>query len=164
MIFNDGNIRVTETQEANNLDIILGLNLPGFKLVLDRILKNAKDEICDRYYQNKINLRESQNEGEELEEDKRHYYDELNKCNNTTLIEIEKEEFVKLVEQKYSKDSFELNLFYNPLLKDYYTLYINNNLIKSKDENLRENINDNNENDNNKESSEIYIEEEENNI
>ena len=89
--FNDGSIRVTEKPGSNNINIILGLIIPGFKPVLDRIIKKVKDEICGKYYQNEINLRGSKNVGKELENDKKIYYDELNRCNNSTLVEIEKE-------------------------------------------------------------------------
>ena len=165
--YNDGLIRVTEMPKANNINIILGLNLPGLKPILDRIIKTVRDEICNKYYQNEINLRESQNIGKELENDKIIYYEELARYNNSTLIEIEKEELLHLIENYYIKNENGLYIFYYILLNDYYTLYINNNFYKSNNNIRNDNIirNDNNnqneniienneENDENKENSE----------
>ena len=141
--FEDGSMRITEKPNANNIEIILGLNLPGSKPVLDRIIQKVKDEICNKYYQNEIDLRGCFSEEDQLEKDLQIYYDELDRCNNSTLIEIGKEKYLKSFENYYCNSINDLNLFYSILLNDYYTLYINYNLNKSNDNNLKQNLNQN---------------------
>ena len=143
LTFEDESMRITEKPKANNIEIILGLNLPGSKPFIDRIIKKVKDEICNKYYQNEIFLRECFSEGDQLEKDLQIYRDELNRCNNSTLIEIGKEKYLKSFEKYYCDNINDLNLFYSILLNDYYTLYINHNLNKSIDNNLNQNLNQN---------------------
>ena len=138
---NDGLIRIKEKQESNNLNIIIGLNLPGLKPVLDVIIKNAKNNVCKGYYANENILRKSQNEGDELDKDKKKYYDELDKYNNLTLTDIKNNEYLNKIGKSYEDYPYELELFYCILLNDYYTLFIINNLYESKIGNLRQKSN-----------------------
>ena len=151
LLFNDGKIRVTEKPGANNIDVILGLNLPGLKTTLDKIIKKVNDEICPKYYQNEVNYRGNKKKEKELENDKKLYDDELDKCNNSTLVEIEKEELLNLIEKSFVDNQNNIDLFYSILLNDYYTLYINNYILKSNNNN--NNINNNNRNQNNQEEN-----------
>ena len=141
LTFEDGAMRITEKPNANNIEIILGLNLPGIKPVLDRIIKSVKDEICNKYYQNETNLRGCFSEEEQLQKDLQIYFDELNRCNNSTLIELGKEKYLKSIENFYCNSINDVNLFYSIVLNDYYTLYINYNLNKSNNNNLNQNEN-----------------------
>ena len=67
------------------------------------------------------------------------YYDKANRCNNSTLIEIEKNEFFISNKKYLNNNPTSLYIFYNILYDDYYTLYINNNLNKSNDNNFKVN-------------------------
>ena len=138
---NDGLIKIKEKPESNNLNIIIGLNLPGLKPVLDVIIKNAKNNVCKGYYANENILRKSQNEGDELDKDKKKYYDELDKYNNLTLTDIKNNEYLNKIGKSYEDYPYELELFYCILLNDYYTLFIINNLYESKIGNLRQKSN-----------------------
>ena len=159
MVYNDGLLRITERLGANNIDIILGLNLPGMKTILDRIMKKVRDEICDKYYKNEMNLRESVNKGKELTNNINSYYEELKRLNNSTSIEIEKEMLLLIIENNLNEKQNEISLFYHLLLNDYYTLYIFNNLNKSNNNDLG---NNNNQNENRNNENEINNNEKEN--
>ena len=131
-------IRLNERIGANNINSIIGLNLPGSKTALFKIIHKIKEEISNNYYQNEMNLRGYQKgSDEELNKEKQNYYDELNKYNNDTLNEIEKQEFIIFNEKYYNNNENEFKVFFSFLLNDYYTLYIDNNLNKSN--NKREN-------------------------
>lgn len=95
----DGTIRITERLGANNLNILLGLNLPGIKPTLDKLVKKVRDEVVNKYYQNEINIRENQSSEEQLEKDIENYYNELSRYNSSTLIEIEKDEFINIIKK-----------------------------------------------------------------
>ena len=166
LIFNDGSVRINEAIGSNKLNIILGLIIPGVKKILDKIIKKVKDEITNKYYENEINLRCYLNSDEdkenELNEEKQIYFDELNRCNNSTLIDIEKQKFLIMNEKYFNNNPNELNVFYYMLFNDYYTLYINNNLNKSKNdkkgnnnENKEEKKEENNEQEDQEEQEEI---------
>ena len=141
----DGTIRITERLGANNLNILLGLNLPGIKPTLDKLVKKVRDEVVNKYYQNEINIRENQSSEEQLEKDIENYYNELSRYNSSTLIEIEKDEFINIIKKTYDKEPIFLDVFYYLILNDYLTLYINNNLNKSNNNNARQNQNQINE-------------------
>ena len=138
-----GTIRVTERLGANNLDLLLGLNLPGVKPILDKLVKKVRDEVVNKYYQNEINLRENQSSQEQLKKDIEAYYNELSRYNSSTLIEIEKDEFINIIKNTYAKEPIYLDIFYYLMLNDYLTVYINNNLNKSNNNNARQNQNQN---------------------
>ena len=139
----EGTIRITERLGANNINILLGLNLPGIKPTLDRLVKKVRDEVVNKYYQNEINLRENQNSEDQLKKDIEAYYNELSRYNSSTLIEIEKDEFINMIKDTYDKDPAYLDYFYYLMFNDYLTLYINNNLNKSNNNNVRQNQNQN---------------------
>ena len=133
-------IQITEKYEANQINVMLGLFLPGLKRNLERIIQNSKNEISNKYYQNEFNLRENKNK-EELNKNIEMYNDELKRCNYSTLIEIEKDKFINIIEKYYNnKDITKLNIFYSLLLEDFFTLFINNNLSKSINKNIRHDI------------------------
>ena len=145
LILKDINIRLTERIGSNNLNIILGLNLPGVKPFLDKIIQKVRDEVINKYYQNEINLRGYQkkniedDEKNELQNEIQNYNFALNRCNNSTLTEIEKQEFFISNIKYWDNNPIYLNAFYDILYEDYYTLYVNNNLNKSNDNNFKTN-------------------------
>ena len=141
-------MRVTEKPGANNIEIVLGLKLPGLKTTIDKIVKKVREEIVPKYYKNEDDLRRNQNKGKELENDIEKYKDELKRLNDITNIEIENQEILNLIIKGYGNNQEQVNYFYNLLLDDYYTLYINNNLNKSKEEVVNNNEINNNENNN----------------
>ena len=150
VIFNDGLTYVNEEMEANNINLILGLNLPGFKRPLDNLINKVKDEIAKKYYQNEVNLRECiKEENEDIKTEKQNYFDKLNRFNNSTLIDIEKEEFLIKNQKIFNNNSNELNIFYYLIFNDYYTLYINKRLVKPNIDTKKNNSqNENNDQDN----------------
>ena len=149
MVYNDGALRVNERLGANRVNTILGLILPGSKPILEKLVNMIKGEITDKYYQNEMNFKESKNSGKELMNDLKEYNDELNRLNNSTVVEIQKDEFLASIGNYYKKNVEELTIFYYILINDYYTLYINNILNRSSNNNNnRQNIDNNNEDDN----------------
>ena len=142
MVYNDGALRVIEKLGANRVNTILGLNLPGSKTILEKLVNTIKGEITDKYYQNEMNFKESKNSN-----DLKEYNDEINRLNNSTYVEIQKDEFLTTVADYYKNNVEELTIFYNILINDYYILYINNILNKSNNNNTQS-TNNNNENEN----------------
>jgi hypothetical protein len=69
LMFNDGKTRITERPGANNLEIILGLKLPGLKTTIDRIIKKVREEVVPKYFKNEDDLRRNVNQGDQLEND-----------------------------------------------------------------------------------------------
>ena len=148
LLFNDGITKVTEKQGSNNLKIILGFRLPGLKTTIDKIIKKIRDTIVPKYYKNEDDLRRNKNEGEQLEKDKNDYKEELRRLNYMANLEIENHEIINLIKKGYINNQDDLQYFYDLLLDDYYTFYINNNLTKANENNVDVN-NENNINNNN---------------
>ena len=148
LMFNDGKTRITERPGANNLEIILGLKLPGLKTTIDRIIKKVREEVVPKYFKNEDDLRRNVNKDEQLVKDINYYKEELKRLNNITNLEIENQEILNLIVKGYSNSQEESYIFYDLLLNDYYTLFINNNMNKSDEEVVNNNNENNNENNN----------------
>ena len=169
LMFNDGKTRITERPGANNLEIILGLKLPGLKTTIDMIIKKVREEVAPKYFKNEDDLRRNVNKDEQLVKDINNYKEELKRLNNVTNLEIENQEILNLIVKGYANSQEESYIFYDLLLNDYYTLFINNNINKSDEdivnnnnENNNENNNGNN-NDNNNDNNNNNIEQNNNN-
>ena len=147
--FNDGKTKITEKPAANKLDIYLGLKLPGLKTTIDKIVKKVKDDVLPKYFKNEDDLRRTKNKDKQLEIDIINYKDELKRLNDITNLEIENQELLNIIVKKYGKKQEEINEFYDILLNDYYTLYINIIFNKTKDDRAAVNDNEGNNNENN---------------
>ena len=144
VIFNNGNIQITEGPGANNLEIILGLKLPGLKTTIDTIIQKVKEGVKLKYFKNEEDLRRNINKGEQLEKDINNYKQELKRLDDFTNLEIENIEIVKLIEKRYKNNQEDANKFYELMLNDYYTLYINYNFNKTNDDFIEINNDENN--------------------
>ena len=147
LILNDNIIKITKNQRANNIEIVLGLNMPGIKPLFNNILKYIKDNIIKKYRINENNLRDFLEEEEEIEEAKRKYFQELNAFNDSISNLIIKEPIIRSI---IDNNKVEKKLLYNLLINDYFTIYINNNFKKKRNkiknkiqEKLIDNINNN---------------------
>ena len=104
------------------------LHFPELKPSLDNIINLVKNNITKKYRENENNLRinyyDKEHEKEEIEE----YFRNLNLLDNYLILIINKDEYlIKFLNsnQKQNKD------FYNLLISDYYTIFLNN-MIKRK--------------------------------
>ncbi len=162
LLFNDGKTKITEKQGANKLDIFLGLKLPGLKTTIDKIAKKVKDDVLHKYFKNEDDLRRTENKDKQLEKDINNYKEELKRLDDITNLEIESQEILNLIVKAYGNKPEEINQFYESLLNDYYTLYININFNKSKDDRVQVNENRENNNENNAENNNQEINNENN--
>ena len=120
------NINFNNSQMINNkLQITLGLILPGMRPCIELLTKKFNSENNKNYKKNERNLRLSKND--DLLKD---YYEKLKNFTQSTILEIQKEELLSKITRKLEEN--ELIIFYCLLLNDYYTLFIDKNLNKSK--------------------------------
>jgi len=108
------------------LEITLGLILPGMKTCIESLIKKFRNENYLNYKKNERNIRTSQSTNE-LEED---YYNKLRKYTQTTMLEFKKDKLYSEIIKELNGN--ELNIFYNLLLNDYYTIFIDKHINKSK--------------------------------
>ena len=128
LIYNDGLTRVTAKPGANNVEIILGLKLPGIKPIFDKIFKNIKDNnLAIRYRRNENNLRGYFNDKEEEEEEIRKYFRVLDshEVSIQNIIRGE-EQLLKIIELNKEKPDH----IYNLIISDYFTMFLINNFYK----------------------------------
>ena len=130
--FSDGKTKITEKQKSNKVDIMFGFKLPGIKSILDDIIKMVKESIDD-YRKNEDNLRGYYEDDEKEQQDLiNKYFNKLESCDNSTLNMIEKEEKLLRILENNKESSDEL---YNLIINDYFTLFLNHNLNKKKNQN-----------------------------
>ena len=105
------------------------LHFPELKPSLDNIINLVKNNITKKYRENENNLRinyyDKKHEKEEIEE----YFRNLKLFDNYLIHIINKDEYlIKFLNsnQKQNKD------FYNLLISDYYTIFLNNMIKKKK--------------------------------
>ena len=124
--FSREEIKITEKINSNIVNIILGLEIPGIKIVFEDIEKKINENIS-KFRINEFNLRirkkDSEDSKENIEND---YWKELKKYCNFTVIEIKNEIFISKIINILKEE--EINLFYEILINDYYIFFINNNL------------------------------------
>ena len=127
----------------NELNIILGLNLPGIKPTIDYICQRFRNESLLHYKQNENSLRQFGNWSEEVIQIKRNdFINNLNKLNDFTYYELLKNKiFIKILNKENNENNNKNNdekeeKLFNLFLDDYYTLfiyekiYLNNNKEK----------------------------------
>ena len=128
---------IIEEQEKNKLDIILGLKLPGFKAIINSIIKRFRNEFMNQYRKYENTLRDDLDEYE-IESKKQEYFSHIKIYNHIITIEIEKNEIISEILKEnniYIKEEL-FDLF----LKDYYFLFIETNLKNINKENNKNDI------------------------
>jgi hypothetical protein len=121
------NFVFNNSQSINKkLQITLGLILPGMKSCIESLINKFRDGNYLNYKKNERNIRIAKSTNE-LEKD---YYDKLRNYNQSTMLDFQKEKLFSEIIQKMNEN--ELNIFYNLLLNDYYTLFIDKHINKSK--------------------------------
>ena len=132
--FNENNKKfILEQLGMNELNIILGLNLPGIKAILDSICQRFRTEYLLLYRQNENILRQIEKKDEEaIQNKKKTFFDNLNQYNDFTYYELLRNKiFLKI----FPKENNEINNnnenndekekeFLDLFLDDYYTLFI----------------------------------------
>ena len=114
---------IIEEYGMNEINIILGLKLPGVKRIISPLIKNFKNNIKKKYEKNENSLRGNISE-ELIDQYKSKYLNKLKAFNNSTYNELNKDIIIlSLIKDDYPKDEF-FNLF----LEDYYTLFIINSV------------------------------------
>ena len=127
--------KIFEEREVNEINIILGLKLPGINSVITQIIKYFKKEIFKPYRIQEDNLR-AFIELDEIEEKVNKYRHKLSVFNNNTFIELNKNITLCKIINNYNY--FEKSEFYKLFLEDYYTLFIQKIFRRN---NYKENIN-----------------------
>ena len=147
MIYNENNKKfILEQLGVNELNIILGLNLPGIKSTIDLMNQKFKTETLLLYRQNENCLRQFDNWNEDiLQRNKRAFFETLNKYNESTYNELLKNKiFSEILDKENNENNNKNNEnnnkreeeLFDLFLDDYYTLfiyekiYINNNKEK----------------------------------
>ena len=127
--FNDGATKIFEAEKKNKINIILGFKCPGIQPILDKIIKEIRENIRELYINNENNLRRLlKDEKTEINE----YYNKLNIFTTSTNNIINEEKYlIKIINDcKNDKDSSE-ELF-NLIKKDYLYYFIKKNLNEKK--------------------------------
>ena len=128
---------IVEQPGENQLNIILGLKLPGLKPIISSIVKKFRNECINKYKNNENSLRERYELNEEEIKKKIEVYEKnLNSYNHSTLAELEKNEILCEIikEEKSEKEDEFLKIeLFDLFLDDYYLLFIDNN-IENKNE------------------------------
>ena len=147
LIYNENNKKfILEQLGANELNIILGLNLPGIKSTIDSISQKFKTETLLFYRQNENILRQFNNWNEEvLQRNTRTFFENLNKYNESTLNELLRNKiFLEILDNENNENNNQNNEnndikkreLFDYFLDDYFTLfvyekiYMNNNKEK----------------------------------
>ena len=143
MVYNDGKTTIVEKIGANKVDIIFGLKIPGIKPIIDRIIISVKENILVNYQKNENELR-NYLDPEEIEEAQKKYFNDLSMLNNSLSVLINKEESLKNIINLFINREEEEKEIYNLLLLDYYSLFLNSHINKSKNKKENEEEDPNN--------------------
>ena len=120
---NNNIFKVIEGIEANHIDIILGLGLPGIYPIISSTIEKTRNEVFKEYSNNESRLRKFIKD-DEIQNEKIEYKQKLKILNNYILIDLNKNEKIKTI-PKGELEKFE---FADNFLEDYYTIFIYNNL------------------------------------
>jgi len=136
LIYNENNKKfILEQLGVNELNIILGLNLPGIKSTVDSMSQKFKTETLLSYRQNENLLRQFDDDrnDEALLRNRKVFSENLNKYNESTYNELLRNKiFLEILDKENNennnqnnenKDIKEKELF-DLFLDDYYTLFI----------------------------------------
>ena len=119
---------IIEKPGMNEINIILGMKLPGIKPIISSLIKKFKNEIARIYKKNENSLRDFLPE-KIIESQKKVYKKKLKMCNDSMFVQLNKNEQLS----KITNDDLEKNEFFDLFLEDFYTLFIDKNLNKKKD-------------------------------
>ena len=93
--------------------------------IIEKVSNYIKKNISQEYRTNEFNLRRKSHQ-EETDEEKP-YWDNINKFCNFTVIELKKNNFILIIDEKI-KDENIINYIYNLFIFDFYNYYIKNHL------------------------------------
>jgi len=127
--FDEGKIKLVMQARTNKIDIILGINIPGIKTSLDRILKSINENIVKKYRKNEDALRMYLEE-KEIEEAKENYFKVLKDLDSSVINLINREEYLINI---INNNQAENDQLYNLIIEDYYTIFLNNSFKKGND-------------------------------
>ena len=121
-------IFIENQQLANNINILLGLNLPGFRKIIEDILLNIRETIVNNYSINEFNniIFTKENDGIK-------YKSELERFNNLTKNEIIKHNQISKILKEYKDKKNIIDEFYNLFINDYLVLISFENFGKNVD-------------------------------
>jgi len=123
---------ILEQNGMNELNIILGLNLPGIKPILDSVCQRFKAQTLLLYRQNENILRVYENWDEETINKRRTFFDNLYQYNNSTYYELLRNKILLEVlhgennenNNRNNENNKKEEVLFNLFFDDYYTLFI----------------------------------------
>ena len=132
---------IIEQPGMNKINIILGLNIPGIKNTITSIIQKFNNDLFESYMQNENLLRDNDLQENEIVTIKEKYNKALKIINESTYIEIDKNEYLFNIRGKddNKEDNKEDNKYikqelFDLFLDDFYTLFIDKNLNKNNTE------------------------------
>ena len=132
IVYNDNiSKKVEEKIGANPVEIMFGFKIPGIKPILEKILVSVRDNTLKNYKENENALRNNIDE-DVIKEEKKNYFENLSIQNNSLFVLINQEEKLKNILNIFKNNEKEENELYKLLIQDYYTLFLNKHLNKSK--------------------------------
>ena len=129
--FNDG-ILIKEGIKKNQVNILLGFRYPGIKPIIDKIIREIKESIINRYKKNEDNLR-GLIEKEDEEEEIKKYYKILNIFDSYTINIINNEINLKNIIDNKNEKIFSEELF-NLIKHDYFYYFLKKSLKEKSEE------------------------------
>ena len=118
-------VKIKENPGINDVNILLGLELPGFKNSIENILNNIREKIIKDFKENELNF--INNEGKNMEENyEKKYLKEIIRYSNLTKNIIQNDELIQKIYSKCTQEN-EIVEFYDLLLNDYFIFIINDN-------------------------------------
>jgi hypothetical protein len=137
LVLSDNQIKLVQKPRSNQIDVIFGLNIPGIKTALEKVLKSIRDNVIKKYSFYENNLRLYFEEDERKPEIQR-YIKGITRLNDYTMRLINNEKLLIQIINDNKKN----NKFETLLINDYYTLFFNNIFKNIKDEVIKTNEND----------------------
>ena len=119
---------IVEQPGANQLHIILGLELPGLKPIISSIIQKYRINVKKDYRKNESDIRFIDSDDEEA---KKEYYEKLKSYNKSTYNELDKDETLSEImkdEKDQNAEKIKKELF-DLFLDDYYLLFIYEHVI-----------------------------------
>ena len=122
------NNNMIENIQANEIKIVLGLNLPGMYSIISSLIKKSKNEIIKKYHINENRLRKDMEDQEEIRNNIIIYEQKMKSFNESLSNELNKNNEIKQINEIINKDDLKKGEFIELFLEDYYTIFIYNNL------------------------------------
>ena len=131
---------ILEQHGLNELNIILGLNLPGIKSTIDSICKRFKTETLLLYRQNENILRQFDDNwnNEVLQRNRRAFFQNLKKYNESTYFELLRNKlFLEILDKENNGNNNETSdkkELFDLFIDDYFTFFIYEKIFKNNKE------------------------------